>query len=251
MTAYYDSIAEQYKKSKQLPFRLHIEAYTYFHLLGNLANKSILDLACGEGFYTRQFQLQGAAKVIGVEISEKMIELARREEATQPQGIEYILADVLELGKIGNFDLVAASFLLNYAQTREELLKMCHNIFINLKPGGRFVTMNNNASQPPTSYLATEKYGFIKSINSPLIEGTPITYTIYGNGQKFSFDNYYLSTETYEWAFRSVGFQEVNWQKPIVSPQGVEEFGQEFWQDFIDCVPIIGIECVKGNEGKK
>ncbi|WP_407886261.1 class I SAM-dependent methyltransferase [Scytonema sp. NUACC26] len=244
---YYDSIAQQYKKSKQLPFRLHIEAYTYFHLLGNLVGKSLLDLACGEGFYTRQFKLQGAARVIGVEISEKMIELARQEEAREPQDIEYILGDVLELDKIGSFDLVVASFLLNYAQTREQLLKMCQSIFVNLRPGGRFVTINNNDSQPPQSYLTTEKYGFIKSIDSPLIEGTPIQYiwTVPGSDQKFRFNNYYLSTATYEWAFQSVGFKEVRWQKPIVSPQGVEEFGQEFWQDFLNCVPIVGIECLK------
>ncbi|WP_026735630.1 class I SAM-dependent methyltransferase [Fischerella sp. PCC 9605] len=247
MTAYYDSIAQQYKKSKLLPFRLHIEAYTYFNLLGNLVGKSILDLACGEGFYTRLFKLQGAARVCGVEISEKMIELARQEEIRQPQDIEYILGDVSELNKIGNFDLVVASYLLNYAQTREQLLKMCQNIFANLKPGGRFVTINNNHSQCPSSYLTTEKYGFIKSIDSPLVEGTPIkyTFTMSANDKKFSFDNYYLSTAIYEWAFRSVGFKEIRWQKPIVSPQGVEEFGQEFWQDFLNCVPIVGIECLK------
>ncbi|NJM71378.1 MAG: class I SAM-dependent methyltransferase [Scytonema sp. RU_4_4] len=244
---YYDSIAQQYKKSKQLPFRLHIEAYTYFHLVGNLVGKSLLDLACGEGFYTRQFKLQGAARVIGVEISEKMIELARQEEAREPQDIEYILGDVLELDKIDSFDLVVASYLLNYAQTREQLLKMCQSIFVNLRPGGRFVTINNNDSQPPQSYLTTEKYGFIKSTDSPLIEGTPIQYTctIPGSDQKFRFNNYYLSAATYEWAFQSVGFKEVRWQKPIVSPQGVEEFGQEFWQDFLNCVPIVGIECLK------
>ena len=247
MSSYYDSIAQQYKKSKLLPFRLHIEACTYFHILGELEGKSLLDLACGEGFYTRQFKLQGAAQVIGVEISEKMIELARLEEAREPQNIEYILGDVFELGTIGSFDLVVASYLLNYAQTREQLLKMCQSIFTNLKPGGRFVTINNNDSQSPTSYLSTQKYGFIKSIASPLIEGTPIkyTFTISDGEQQLSFDNYYLGTATYEWAFRSVGFKAVRWQKPIVSPQGVEEFGQEFWQDFLDCMPIVGIECLK------
>lgn len=243
---YYDSIAQQYKKSKQLPFRLHIEAHTYFHLLGNIVGKTILDLACGEGFYTRQFKLQGAARVLGVEISEKMIELARQEQTRQPlAGVEYILCNVLEIGKIGDFDLVVASYLLNYASSREELLKMCQNIFANLKAGGRFVTINNNDSQPPSSYLSTQKYGFIKSIDSPLIEGTPIKYTISTIDQKFSFDNYYLGKTTYEWAFRSVGFREVRWQKPIVSPQGIEEFGQEFWQDFLNCLPIVGIECLK------
>jgi toxoflavin synthase len=247
MPTYYDSIAQQYKKSKQLPFRLHIEAYTYFNLLGDLLGKSLLDLACGEGFYTRQFKLLSAAQVIGVEISEKMIELARQAEAREPQNIEYILGDVFELGKIGSFDLVVASYLLNYAQTREQLLKMCQNIFANLKPGGRFVTINNNDSQLPSSYLSTEKYGFIKTIDSALIEGTPIkyTYTISHGEQKFTFYNYYLGTDTYEWAFRSAGFKEIRWQKPIVSPQGVEEFGQEFWQDFLDSIPIVGIECLK------
>ena len=244
MTSNYDSIAKEYKESKELPMRLHIEAYTYFNMLGNLAEKSILDLACGEGFYTRKFKDQGAAKVVGVDISQKMIELAREEETRKFQNIEYILGDVLELGEIGSFDLVVASYLLNYARSSEELLKMCKSIFANLKPGGRFVTINSNPSQAPVSYLKTEKYGFIKSIDSPLIEGTPIKYTFINN-HKFTFDNYYLSIPTHEWAFQSVGFKEVRWQSPIVSPDGVKEFGQEFWQDFLDSVPIIGIECFK------
>jgi ubiquinone/menaquinone biosynthesis C-methylase UbiE len=244
MTSNYDSIAKEYKESKELPMRLHIEAYTYFNMLGNLAQKSILDLACGEGFYTRKFKDQGAAKVVGVDISQKMIELAREEETRKFQNIEYILGDVLELGEIGSFDLVVASYLLNYARSSEELLKMCKSIFANLKPGGRFVTINSNPSQAPVSYLKTEKYGFIKSIDSPLIEGTPIKYT-FMNNHKFTFDNYYLSIPTHEWAFQSVGFKEVRWQSPIVSPDGIKEFGQEFWQDFLDSVPIIGIECFK------
>jgi ubiquinone/menaquinone biosynthesis C-methylase UbiE len=244
MTSNYDSIAKEYKESKELPMRLHIEAYTYFNMLGNLAQKSILDLACGEGFYTRKFKDQGAAKVVGVDISQKMIELAREEETRKFQNIEYILGDVLELGEIGSFDLVVASYLLNYARSSEELLKMCKSIFANLKSGGRFVTINSNPSQAPVSYLKTEKYGFIKSIDSPLIEGTPIKYTFINN-HKFTFDNYYLSIPTHEWAFQSVGFKEVRWQSPIVSPDGIKEFGQEFWQDFLDSVPIIGIECFK------
>lgn len=244
MASNYDSIAKEYKESKELPIRLHIEAYTYFNMLGNLAGKSILDLACGEGFYSRKFKDQGAAKVVGVDISQKMIELAREEETRKFQNIEYILGDVLELGEIGSFDLVVASYLLNYARSPEELLKMCESIFANLKPGGRFVTINNNPSQAPISYLKTEKYGFIKSIDSPLIEGTPIKYTFINN-HKFTFDNYYLSIPTHEWAFQSVGFKEVRWQSPIVSPDGIKEFRQEFWQDFLDSVPIIGIECFK------
>src|SRR5689334_16907404 len=117
MASDYDTIAQEYKKSNELPFRKYIEAYTFFNLLGEIAGKSVLDLACGDGFYTRQFQLQGAAKVVGVDKSAKMIELAKQQVSVTPN-IEYIIADVLELGAIGSFDLVAAAYLLNYAQTK-------------------------------------------------------------------------------------------------------------------------------------
>ena len=244
-TAYYDTIAEEYKKSKELPYSL-IEEYTYFNLLQDLAGKSILDLACGEGFYTRKFKQKGAASVIGVDISSRMIELARHEEAKEPLGIEYIVSDVVKMGKIGIFDLVVASYLLNYAQTKEELLKMCQTIYANLKPDGRFVTINDNLQQCPESYAICEKYGYTKSISEALQEGRPITLTfrIPGDNKIFSFDNYYLSKQTYEWAFRTAGFKEIRWHKPIVSPEGIREFGQEFWQDFLDYAPMVGIECL-------
>ena len=199
---HYDTIAEEYQQSKELPYRLHTETYTYFDILGDLTGKSILDLGCGEGFYPRKFRQKGSGRVVGVDISTKMIELANKQEAKEPLGIEYIVCDVLKMGKIGSFDLVVTSYILNYAQSKEELLKMCQNIYSNLKPGGRFVSVNDNSEQPPESYLTSEKYGFVKIISEPLQEGTPITYTftIPGEGKTFCFDNYYLSKATYEWA---------------------------------------------------
>lgn len=182
---------------------------------------------------------------MGVDLSQKMIELARQQEAREPLGIKYIVADVCELGEIGSFELVVASYLLNYAQTKEQLLKMCRIIFANLKLDGRFVTINDNIQQPPESYPICKKYGYTKNISELLTEGTPITLTFSVDGQEFSLINYYLSRATYEWAFRTAGFKEIRWHKPIVSPEGVREFGKEFWQDFLDYQPIVGIECLK------
>ena len=50
MTTDYDPIAEQYKRSKLQPWRAHIEAYTLVGLLGDLAGKSLVDVACGDGY---------------------------------------------------------------------------------------------------------------------------------------------------------------------------------------------------------
>ena len=196
-------------------------------------------------YYPRQFRQNGAAKVVGVDLSPKMIELAQQEEAREPLGIEYLIADVCELGQIGSFDLVTASYLLNHAQTKKQLLQMCQTIYLNLKPNGRFVGINDNVEQAPESYPICTKYGLTKSISEPLAEGVPITLTFSVNGQKFTLYDYYLSRDSYEWAFRTAGFKEIHWQSPIVSPEGVQEFGQEFWQDFLDYQPMVGIECRK------
>ncbi|HAH49628.1 MAG TPA: class I SAM-dependent methyltransferase, partial [Planctomycetaceae bacterium] len=52
-TTNYDPIAEQYKRSKQQPWRTFIECFTLLELAGNPQGLSVLDVACGEGFYTR------------------------------------------------------------------------------------------------------------------------------------------------------------------------------------------------------
>nr|VFK55791.1 MAG: Ubiquinone/menaquinone biosynthesis C-methylase UbiE [Candidatus Kentron sp. TUN] len=244
--AVYDSIAEQYQKNIGLPPRQYAEPETYFHALGDLSGKSILDLACGEGLYTREFKREGATRVVGVDISEKMIELALQEERAAPLGIEYIVRDALELGEIGKFDRVVASYLLNYSRTREELSRMCQNISLNLKAGGRFVTLNNNNNQSPDFCPKLVKYGYTISIPSPLMEGAPITITQKMEGQaEVSFDNYYLSNATYESVFREVGFKEILWHPIRISPEGIRKFGQEYWEDFLESPTFACIECVK------
>ncbi len=243
MAEIYDEFARQYKASKSLPFREHIEWYSYHKLLGDISQKSILDLACGEGYYTRRIKKMAAAKVVGVDISERMIELAKHQEENNSLGIDYFRGDVMALGKIGSFDLVVASYLLNYARTKKQLLKMCQTISTNLKSGGRFVSINNNPDQPPESFPICERYGFTKSLSGPLKEGAAITYEFFREGQKFHFDNYYLSTKTHEWAFKQAGLSHIQWHKIEVSTDGLNIFGQEFWQDFIDYQPIVGIEC--------
>lgn len=245
MAAEYDSIANQYRKSKKLPFRRHVEWYTYKKMLGDVAGRSVLDLACGEGFYSRRIKKDGAAQVVGVDISEKMIELAVKREAQDQLGITYTVGDVTELGKIGNFDLVVASYLLNYAQTKERLLDMCRTIFANLKPGGRFISVNNNPEQPAETFGSCAKYGFAKSVAGPLIEGAVITYHFFRRGQEFHIHNYYLSRKAHEWAFHQVGFKEVCWKKIEVSSEGIQSYGKHYWRDFLDCEPIVGIVCCK------
>lgn len=242
--AYYDAIAEEYKKSKLQPWRLHVELFDFFELLGDLRSKSVLDLACGEGFHTRHIKKQGAARVVGVDVSERMVELARQEEAQKPLGIEYVVCDAMQLDLPERFDVVAAAYLLNYARTREELAAMAAGIARHLKPGGRFVTVNNNprTAADPT---AMEKYGFSKNLVGRFGDGATIRWTFLLDGQTFSIDNCYLSVATHEQVLGAAGLTDLRWHQPRVAPAGEREFGVEFWRDFIEHAPITLLEGIR------
>lgn len=97
MTTDYNPIAEQYQRSKQQPWRTFVECFTLMDLIGDPTGLSVLDLACGEGFYTRLIRHRGAARVRGLDLSEGMIALAQAQEARQPLGVIYAVADAREL----------------------------------------------------------------------------------------------------------------------------------------------------------
>jgi toxoflavin synthase len=239
----YDLIAEQYKRSKQSPWRTYIEQYTMLELLGDVRGKSVLDMACGEGYYSRVFKRLGARRVVGIDLSSNMIELARASEIQSPLGVEYVVGDAITFEPDEPFDIVAAAYLLNYADTREKLFAMCQAVSRSLRPGGRLVTVNNNPSQSPDRFAATEKYGFIKSAGEELRAGTPITYTIFQDGGSFTFDNYFLSIDTHEQALESAGLRHVEWVAPRLSPQWSED--PAYWDDFFDDPSVIFLQCKK------
>jgi toxoflavin synthase len=174
-----------------------------------------------------------------------MIELARREEETSKLGIDYLIQDAKQLALNETFDLVVAGYLLNYAQTYNELLEMCSAITRHLKPGCRFVTVNNNPLQKKDYFTFTRKYGFIKRADGPLNEGTPVDYVFFLDDESFAITNYHLSVETHERAFKVAGFSQVTWHDPELSADIIGDTERRYWSDFLEHPPIVFIECVK------
>ena len=86
-----------------------------FEVLSDLRGRTVLDLACGEGVYTRQFKRAGATAVTGVDISQATIALAEGEERQDPLGCRYVRADAAAFTPAAPVDIVTAVYLLNYA----------------------------------------------------------------------------------------------------------------------------------------
>jgi ubiquinone/menaquinone biosynthesis C-methylase UbiE len=87
MTTDYNHISDKYDQTKLSPLRKYVDKYTLFNVLGNVRDKSVIDLACGHGDYTRLVKSQGATRVVGVDISKVMIAdaLSQEEQAVSSQ----------------------------------------------------------------------------------------------------------------------------------------------------------------------
>jgi 2-polyprenyl-3-methyl-5-hydroxy-6-metoxy-1,4-benzoquinol methylase len=238
----YDRISIEYQLSKLQPWRKYLEAHTFFKLSGDLSDLNILDLACGDGFYTRQLKLRGAANVEGVDISKGMIQLARESEDQRPLGIAYHIQDVLHLKLNKKFDLITASYLLNYAKNGEELSQFGKVISEHLNPGGRFITINSNPNyQAPVNTL--RKYGFTRE-NESHLEGGKITYRFYQeDGSHIEVVNYHLEISTHDMALKQAGLTNIQWHPLELSSEIESEIDADFWKPIIDTQPVIGLTC--------
>ena len=245
MTTDYDPIAGQYKRSKLQPWRAHIESFTLMGLLGDLSGKTVVDVACRDGYYTRLLRARGASLVRGVDLSERMVELARAEEAERPLGIAYDVGDARDLRLTADHDFAVAAYLLNYARDASELRAMCRSLARCLTSGGRFVTVNQSATLDFRAAPSYRTYGFETTAAGEWREGTPITWTFYLDDGPFSIENYHLDVATHEEALRSAGFREIRWHPPRLSPEGESAFGRESWSVFLERSPITFLECVK------
>ena len=86
-----------------------VEAGRTALVVGDLSGKAVVDLACGEGHYTRMLPGLGATRVVGIDRSEGMIALARDQEAGGRQGIDYMVQDCLSLDLPREFDVAVAA----------------------------------------------------------------------------------------------------------------------------------------------
>jgi ubiquinone/menaquinone biosynthesis C-methylase UbiE len=244
MTTDYDPIAEQYQRAKQQPWRTYVECFTLLDLVGDLGGLTVLDLACGDGFYTRLLRRRGALRATGVDLSPRMIELAREQEIDQRLGIEYLVGNAKELHLAETYDLAAAAYLLNYAHDYEELSAMCRGIAARLAPGGRFVTVNANPACDFWTAPSYRPYGFEVIPREPRRDGSAITWTFHLDDGPLSIENYFLDRPAHEQALGEAGFREIRWHQPRRSPNSVPS-ESEHWRSLLEHPPFTFLECLR------
>jgi ubiquinone/menaquinone biosynthesis C-methylase UbiE len=118
-------------------YREEMNGPAAFKIVGNVKGKQVLDLSCGEGYSTRILAGRGA-KVVGVDFSTKMVELASKREKDEKLGIDYYVSDAANLKEFRNgcFDLVTCFMALMDIERYEDAISEVARV---LKKNGRFV----------------------------------------------------------------------------------------------------------------
>src|SRR5690606_15570887 len=65
----YDDVGSDYSLIKPLPWKLYSERFTFLEAVGSVTGLRLIDVACGDGYYTRQLRDAGASTVVGVDLS--------------------------------------------------------------------------------------------------------------------------------------------------------------------------------------
>ncbi len=120
-------------------------------MLPDLRGLKVVDLGCGFGWFCRWARQNGAAQVLGIDISERMLAQAR--SAATDAGIAYEQADLETLDlPAGSFDLAYSSLALHYIEDAGRLFAAVYRALV---PGGSFVF----SSEHPI-YMAPTKPGW-------------------------------------------------------------------------------------------
>lgn len=112
-----------------------IEIHTIRKMVPDLKNKRILELGCGYGENCRYFLDIGASYVLGTDISENMINIAKNN--TQNENCDFKILAMEDISEIkGKFDVIISSLAVHYVEDFEKLL---NNIYVLLNDDGYFI----------------------------------------------------------------------------------------------------------------
>ncbi len=91
-------------------------------LLPDVRGKTVLDLGCGYGHNCAEFSDHGVARVVGIDISQKMLDVARQKSARP--NITYMNISMTEISSLGErFDLVYSSLAFHYIEDFDKLMR--------------------------------------------------------------------------------------------------------------------------------
>lgn len=216
-----------------------------FRLIGSVEGLSILDAGCGNGYLCRLLAKKGA-KMVGVDLSKRFIEISKQKESETPLGIAYYSGTISNLGMFKNetFDMVVSNLTLMDVLDLDKAIREIYRV---LKNDGKliFSIMHPCFSSPPVHgwmripqdsnrkedwiYWKVDRY-FDRSVEIWQYFDWPPTYS------------FHRPLSDYVKMLIGNGFTITDFEEPVPSKKTMKEHYREFGNEY-DRIPwflIIG-----------
>jgi SAM-dependent methyltransferase len=143
---WYNNNAQEYAEhvlDKNAVYHQYYEKPAMYAALPDLNGKDVVSIGCGSGEDISYLKKQGARRAVGVDISEKLIEIAKKNKPD----CEFYVGDIEHLNKVLNgsgkqvfasesFDFAYSSLAIHYLKNWNEALKQ---IYTTLRPNSYFL----------------------------------------------------------------------------------------------------------------
>ncbi len=203
----------------------HIINPSLLALAGDLAGKTVLDLACGEGHLARHLAelTHGDIRLFGVDASQAMIRIARERSQAFPDSLTFQLGDATDLRPIPSdtFDIVICSMALHDIKGYRQAISEAARV---LKPGGAFLfsILHPCFFTPGSAWLTDEEGNTIgwrvDRYHSNLAWKTTVKHQMAAQVYMF-----HRPLEDYAAALRDSGFVITDMREPTPSPEMIAE----------------------------
>lgn len=111
-------------------------------LMGDITNKSVIDIGCGSGRFSRLFAEMGA-KVVGVDRSDEQLEIARTIPTASTSNLQFLRCDILlNAHQFKNFDIALLAFVVLDTPNQDEVLDLFRVANGTLRDGGDLVVVD-------------------------------------------------------------------------------------------------------------
>jgi SAM-dependent methyltransferase len=118
-------------------FSENVERPVIESMLGELSGANALDLGCGSGVYATRLAARGA-RVVGVDLSAAMLDLARQRARSREAMLDLLVADISRPLPFADaqFDLVFTATALHYVEDLNAVMRETARV---LRPQGRLI----------------------------------------------------------------------------------------------------------------
>ena len=143
-------------------------------MLPPLSGLDVLDLGCGFGYFAQWAVSAGAAEVVGLDLSEKMLDVARRNCAGLPVRFERADLETAQLGS-NAYDLVFSSLAVHYLADFDGF---CARVRQALRPGGHLVFSMEHpvfAARATPDFVTDAEGRMVGAVHDYLREGERLT----------------------------------------------------------------------------